>query len=242
MPCPANAASPCKTIPNTESLSSVSLCWSCFARTLPITTGATTSKWDGFAWRDKWTFSLSNSLSAEAPIWYLTSPDPPASSGLARLPKNSEIIALNGLFNTLYKTFNLPLWAMPITTSFKPNWLPLFKICSIAGTTDSEPSNPNLFVPAYFLWRNCSNVSAPTKRSKIAFLPLSVNWVVFLIDSILSWIHAFCAGSWTCINSTPIEPQYVSLRISIICFKEAVSMPNTLSIKIGRSQSSSLKP
>jgi len=64
---------------------SLSLSWSCLARTLPRTTGFTASRWDGLAVSDRWTVLPSNSRSEDAPRWYFTSPEPSTSSGL-KLP------------------------------------------------------------------------------------------------------------------------------------------------------------
>ena len=241
IPCPAKAASPCINTPSTFFLSTSSR-WACFALTRPTTTGFTTSKCDGFAFRVKWTIFSSNSLSADDPMWYLTSPDPPASSGLAGLPKNSEIMARKGFSIKLHKTFKRPRCAIPTTTSSRPNWLPRFRICSRAGMIDSVPSRPNRFVPTYLTARNFSKHSAAVIRSKMVFLPNTVKSVLFLICSIRFWIQIFCAGSCICMYSTPILPQYVFSRISIISRRVAVSRPNALSIKIALSQSFSSKP
>ena len=128
-------------------------------------------------------------------MWYLTSPEPPASTGLAGLPKNSEIIALNGFFITLHKTLRRPRCAIPTTTSSNPNWLPRLSICSKAGITDSAPSSPNLLVPTYFTAKNFSKHSAAVIRSNIVFLPNTVKSVWLCICSIRFCIHFFCSGS-----------------------------------------------
>ena len=67
--------------------------WVCLARTLPETTGLTASRWDGLAVSERWTVLPSKSRSDDVPRWYLTSPEPWTSSGLAALPWNSEKIA-----------------------------------------------------------------------------------------------------------------------------------------------------
>ena len=60
-----------------------------FARALPITTGLTISRWDGLAVSDMWTLLPSNDRSDEAPMWYLTSPEPSVSEGRVEPPWNS---------------------------------------------------------------------------------------------------------------------------------------------------------
>ena len=145
--------------------------------------------------------------SVEVPRWYLTSPEPPKSSGWAAPPWNSEKIAVKGLPMKLARTLRRPRCGMPITTSFRPSWPPRFRICSSAGIMASPPSRPKRLVPVYFLLRNFSKTSAAVRRSRMARLPMSVNWVSLWIDSMRSWIQAFCAGSWMCMYSTPILPQ-----------------------------------
>ena len=175
-------------------------------------------------------------------MWYFTSPDPPASSGFAGLPRNSDIIARNGFSIKLHKTLSLPRCAMPTTASSRPNWLPRFNICSSAGITDSVPSKPNRLVPTYFTARNFSKHSAAVIRSKIVCFPRTVKSVLFFICSILFCIQIFCAGSCICIYSTPMLPQYVFSKTSIISRRVAVSNPKALSIKIDLSHSAELKP
>src|SRR3546814_2193823 len=67
--------------------------------------------------------TLFRSRSADTPMWYFTSPEPPASSGLAGLPRNSEMIARNGLSMKLQSTFRRPRCDIPSTTSSSPIWL-----------------------------------------------------------------------------------------------------------------------
>ncbi len=188
-------------------LRSGSFFWFCLARTLPSTTVLTASRWEGLAVSDIWTMRPSNSRSAEVPRWYLTSAEPWTSSGLAGLPWNSEKIAEKGLPMKLASTFSRPRWAMPTTTSLTPSWLPRFRICSSAGIVVSPPSSPKRLVPVYLRSRKRSKTSAAVSRSNIASLPLAVNSVWLRMDSMRSWIQAFWAGSWICMNSTPILPQ-----------------------------------
>src|SRR5262249_50909279 len=82
-------------------------------------TGSTASRCEGLAVSDRCTTVSSNSRSAEVPRWYLTSPEPCTSSGLAELPWNSENIALNGLFITLTRVLSRPRCGMPRTTSLQ---------------------------------------------------------------------------------------------------------------------------
>src|SRR5215467_362075 len=83
-PWPANEASPDISSGMAQVRSSgVAPSWSCLARVLPSTTGLTISRCDGLAVSERWTRLLSNSRSDDAPRWYLTSPEPSASSGEA---------------------------------------------------------------------------------------------------------------------------------------------------------------
>ena len=151
IPCPANAASPCKRTGITFTLCG-SLWKNCLALVCPNTTGFTASRWEGFAVKLTWTLLPLKSLSADAPKWYLTSPETPAVSGPG-FPENSLNIFLKGFWITFARIFNLPLWGIPILTSFTPELPPTFIICSSAGIKDSHPSRPNLFVPTNLVWQ-----------------------------------------------------------------------------------------
>ena len=66
---------------------------SCFARTIPSTTGLTASRCDGFeAILTGIETLLSPVKMPSAPLWYLTSPEPCTLSG-SKLPSNSEKIS-----------------------------------------------------------------------------------------------------------------------------------------------------
>src|SRR5205085_1534115 len=82
---------------------------------------------------------LSNSRSDEAPRWYLTSPEPSTSSGLAEPPLNSWNSARCGLFITWVRTLRRPRCGMPSTISLTPRLPPRLMICSSAGISDSAP-------------------------------------------------------------------------------------------------------
>ena len=204
-PCPAKAASPWSNIGITLSLF-VSLWKNCLALVCPNTTGLTASKWEGLAVKLTCTELPSNSLSADAPRWYFTSPETPPSAGPGS-PANSLNIFFKGFCITLVKILSLPLWGIPILTSFAPSEPPNLIICSIAGIKDSHPSNPNLFVPTYFVCKYFSKPSASNTRFNMAFFPSGVKEISFSFPSILSWTQLFSSGSSMCINSTPTLEQ-----------------------------------
>src|SRR5262249_42800811 len=108
-PCPAKAASPEMSSGITIVRSSrVAPSWSCFARTLPSTTGLTISRCDGLAVSERCTRLPSNSRSEEAPRWDFTSPEPSTSFGVEEPPLNSWKMARCGLAPPLANTVERP--------------------------------------------------------------------------------------------------------------------------------------
>ena len=198
-PWPAKAASPWINIGITLFLS-LSLWKYCFALVWPSTTGLTASRCDGLSVKLTWTEFPSNSLLDEAPKWYLTSPAP-SSEELPNSPANSLNILLYDFCKTLAKTFNLPLWDIPILTSITWDCPLILIICSRAGIKLSPPSNPNLFVPTYFVWRNFSKPSAWINLFKIASLPFFVKFKLSFDFSILSLNHFLSVGFEICMYS-----------------------------------------
>ena len=205
IPWPAKAASPWIKTGTTFFLSG-SLWKNCFALTCPRTTGLTASRCEGLSVKLIWTRFPSNSLLAEAPRWYFTSPSN-SLFDVSAPPKNSLKIALKGLFNTLARTFSLPRCAIPILISFTPRLPPRLIICSSAGTRLSPPSKPNLFVPTNLTCKNFSSPSAWIILFNMAFFPFSVKVISFFGPSIRSLNQAFSSGSPMCINSYPMFPE-----------------------------------
>ena len=75
-PCPANAASPWRRMGRTRACSRSPIA-SCFARTMPSTTGFTNSRWLGFGATVTVIVSpVSPRWVPVAPRWYFTSPEP----------------------------------------------------------------------------------------------------------------------------------------------------------------------
>ena len=131
-------------------------------------------------------------------------------------PPNSLNIFFKGFCITLVRTFNLPLCGIPILTSSTPKDPPSLIICSIAGTRDSHPSSPNLFVPTNLVCKYFSNPSASRTLLRIAFFPSSVKEISLFFPSILFCIQLFSSGSVMCMYSTPTFEQYVLCKISKI--------------------------
>ncbi|MNF78530.1 hypothetical protein D3C84_607170 [compost metagenome] len=103
-PCPAMAESPWMVMGSTLE-PSLSPRRSMRARTEPMTTGLTISRWDGLKASARWTLPPGVAKSEEKPMWYFTSPVPQDSPCL---PANSSNRSWARLPSTLISTLRRP--------------------------------------------------------------------------------------------------------------------------------------
>ena len=143
---------------------------------------------------------------------------------------------------TLASTDRRPRCGMPITMSLTPNEPPRLMICSIAGIRLSPPSRPKRLVPMYLTCRNFSKPSASTILFRIALRPSRLNWISLPKPSIRSLSQPASSGFEMCMYCSAKVPQYVRFTIERISRMVAICRPSTLSMKIGRSMSASVKP
>ena len=145
IPWPARAASPCMTMGKTACP------WSsprraCLARTRPMATGSTASRWLGFDTR--WILTSLPPRAANAPVaprWYLTSPPPRMLRGsTSSKPANSST---GSRPTTCAMTLSRPRWAIA-RTAIRARRSPAS--CSISvssGMSASMPSMENRLLP-----------------------------------------------------------------------------------------------
>ena len=183
----------------------------CLARTRPSTTGFTNSRWLGLNASDRWIF-LPDAVtrSNEWPRWYLTSPRPRFFSGLRSL--NAAKTSRRFFSRMLTSTLRRPRWAMPMTISSTPCADEYSTKRSSIAIMLSAPSSEKRLAPTKFLWTNCSKISASVRRVRMRRTSSRSSAQRLRVDSIEAWSQVRAAGSSTCVNSTPIEPQYVSVR------------------------------
>ena len=107
----------------------------------------------------------------------------------------------------LASTFSRPRWVMPMTTSFMPSWLPRLRICSSAGISDFAAVEAEALGARIFAVEEPLEQLGGGQPLQDRPLPTSVKRVWLRLTSMRSWIQAFWAGSWMCMNSTPMLPQ-----------------------------------
>ena len=242
IPCPANAASPCRRTGRTFECSRASPSAVCLARTIPSTTGSTNSRWLGFGASETPSFWPEGAVCVPtAPRWYFTSPDPRIESA-STCPSNSAKICPAGFPTVFTRTVRRPRWDIPITASPRSDSAARSRRRSRRGIAASPPSSEKRFWPTYFVWRNFSKDSARTSASRIRRRSSRERFARLREPSIRSMSHCFCAVSWLYMNSAPIFPQYVWRRTSRISRSVAWSRPARPFVMNGRSRSHSVKP
>src|SRR5262245_43248662 len=213
---------------------------SCFARTMPSSTGLTASRWDGLAAHETATELPSTAMySPSAPRWYFTSPEPCTVRG-SWLPSNSRNTSPYALPTTLVSTFSRPRCGIPMHTSSSRARAAASSTASNNGITDSAPSSENRFWPTYLTCRNVSNASAWLSLRRIR----SCSWPDGLACgvSIRAWSHLRWSGSWMCMYSIPTVRQYESRSTPRILRNVIIGLPPKPPVANSRSRSHRVRP
>ena len=110
---------------------------------------------------------------------------------------------------TLASTFSRPRWAMPSTSSLRrPSWLPrLMNLLQQRDQRFAAFQAEALGAGVLAVEELLEGLSRDQPLQDRLLAVVREFGVVADRSSTRSWIQAFWAGSWMCMNSTPILPQ-----------------------------------